>query len=89
MDVLFLEHLEFKLPVNTFAVCQVAPSKEEMLRRAMVEVGLELIDYGSFIARDVPVPQVLQYAPETIFQVKVEAFSKAYRERAERAAAHR
>jgi hypothetical protein len=87
MDVMFLEVLEFTLPIATYAPCRVASSMEEILRQAMTAVGIELIDYGSFTATTVmpaPVNGVVDGAKAT---VEISAYSKAYRERMERAAA--
>lgn len=84
MDVLFLEEIEFQVPYRDFGRCKVAASQEEVLRAAMVVVGLELIDYGSFtvgiavIAGDTRQP-VAEYS------LRINAFSQAYRERLERA----
>lgn len=75
MDLLFLEHLEFRLPLVLFAHCRIASSQEEVLRNALASAGLELIDYGSWTDR------ILAKSG----YVLVSAYSRAYRERAERA----
>lgn len=80
IDTLFLETLEFRMATGAWNQCSVAPSREESLREAMETVGLELIDYGSFTAVPIPYPHL---------GVRVSAYSRAYRERAERAAALR
>ena len=74
MDTLFLEEMGFSIAQAEWNRCRVNPSFEEALRAAMVLVGIELIDYGSFIA--IPGGS----------RTQVRVFSKAYRERAERAA---
>lgn len=78
LDVLFIETLHFSLPPVEFAACNSAFSREEVLRKAMECIGIELIDYGSWT-------QVLTQGG----RVKISACSKAYRERAERATASR
>lgn len=87
MDVLFLETLSFRLRHVTVAHCQIAPSREEILRRLLAEVGIELIDYGSFAVQPLPVVRTPDQAPIAVDMIN--AFSKAYRERAERATASR
>ncbi len=77
MDALFLETLEFNLLGLLFAQCCVAPSREEVLRNAMAEVGLELIDYGDWTH---------VYTLDNPPTMRVRVFSKAWRERAERQA---
>lgn len=86
MDTLFLETCEFKVARARAACCLVAPSREEVLRQLMAEAGLELIDYGSFVVRTAAAPRGRD-ALEAWDQVS--AYSTAYRERAERAAARR
>jgi hypothetical protein len=78
MDTLFLDHLEFELTYRQHAYCGTAPSREEVLRRAMAEVGIELIDYGSFT-------QHINSAAA----IGINVYSKAYRERMERDTAGR
>ena len=84
MDTLFLETLDFGIPLDVWAACQPEPSREEVLRKAMTVVGLELIDYGSFTAGKYFPPATPQMA-----RALISVFSKASRERAERAAAPR
>lgn len=85
MDVLFLESLEFTLPILTYAPCRVAPSMEEILRSAMVRAGIELIDYGSFTATTVmPAATNGGIIDGNLATVEFAVFSKAYRERTER-----
>lgn len=79
MDVCFLEMLEFELTYRQHAYCYTEPSREEVLRKAMAHVGLELIDYGSFT----------EHINSAAAAVGIQVYSKAYRERAERAATHR
>ena len=79
LDTLFCEVVTFVVPSADFRVCACALSQEEVLRSAMAYVGLELIDYGSWFARPDPRGALMQ----------VLAYSKAYRERAERATAAR
>lgn len=79
MDVLFCEIVQFIVPMTEFRRCCIQVSQEEVLREALVTVGLELIDYGSWTGR--PDSQCAR--------VHVTAYSKAYRERAERATALR
>ena len=86
MDVLFAEALEFCLPHGTIMRCRVAPSQEEVLRQMMAEVGIELIDYGSFTVRPIegfagPGP----LAKDAMIDL-VLVYSRAYRERREREA---
>jgi len=83
MDVIFCEVIEFTLQVGTWNKCSVAFSREESLREAMEQVGLELIDYGSFTV------QPMSYTKTNSLECLVSAYSKAYRERAERATASR
>jgi len=78
LDVIFLEALDFQLDKTEWKRCQVERSQEEVLRAALVLVGLELIDYGSFVAK-----------PYGLLSVTIDVYSKAYRERAERATASR
>jgi hypothetical protein len=73
LDVLFLDHVEFSLSTLDYSQCAIAWSQEEVLRKALEHVGMELIDYGSFIVQ----PRGAQR--------RIEVYSKAYRERAERA----
>jgi hypothetical protein len=73
LDVLFLDHLEFSLSTLDYSRCSTAWSREEVLRKALEGIGLELIDYGSFIVQ-----------PRGAWR-RIEVYSKAYRERAERA----
>lgn len=85
MDVLFCETVSFTVGALAFYRCRTAQSQEEVLRALMAEVGVELIDYGSFTVQPckppIPIDQVLRYF--------VAAYSKAYRERVEREAARR
>lgn len=84
-DLVFLETLEFRLSIHDAAQVRVAQSKEEVLRQAMVLVGLELIDYGSFTEEAVMLKGGINLCgPEMKAVYRV--YSKAYRERAERAA---
>lgn len=89
MDTMFLETLEFALPIITYAPCRVAPSMEEILRQTMATVGIELIDYGSFTATTVMPAAVDGVIDGALAVVEIKAYSKAYRERVERAAATR
>lgn len=89
MDTLFLELLAFRVQAADYALCAIAPSREEVLRQAMELVGLELIDYDSFVARSIPVNPLQAYDPERVFYIRIEAYSTAYRNRVERAAARR
>ena len=84
MDTLFLETIEFKVDHLVAVQCGTAVSREEVLRGLMEHVGLELIDYGSFTVRPCMTPRPW---PPTFDQV--DAYSVAYRARAERAAGHR
>jgi hypothetical protein len=87
MDTLFLEVLQFQVRRHEFAHCAIAPSREEVLRLAMALVGIELIDYGSFVTQPILGRQT---GPDTAEAwTRIIAFSKAYRERAERATASR
>jgi hypothetical protein len=81
MDTLFLEEITFELQVGTWNQCSVAWSQEEVLRQAMQHVGIELIDYGSFTVKPA------RYSETGSLKCLVSAYSKAYRERMERAAA--
>jgi hypothetical protein len=81
MDVLFLEHLEFRLPHGTVMRSRAAASQEEVLRSLMAAVGIELIDYGSFTVQPCMPPAGRDRLESWDL---VTAFSKAYRERAER-----
>lgn len=80
MDVLFCEEILFRVPASVYYQRRIAPSQEEVLRGLMEEVGIELIDYGSFTvlpcSPPIPITTVVQYY--------VAAYSKAYRERVER-----
>jgi len=89
MDALFLETFEFKLAFAVFAPCRVAPSMEEILRQAMAVIGIELIDYGSYTTTMVMPPAVDGIIDGSQATVEIDVYSKAYRERAERAAAQR
>lgn len=77
-DVLFLEHVTFKVAVKDYAYCRTGHSREEVLRKAMELVGLELVEYDSFT--DTPVVGE---------GVRVHAYSLAFRERAERDSARK
>lgn len=81
MDLCFLEVLEFTLLPIEMALVRCARSQEGVLRGAMATVGLELLDYGSFTAVALNLPDVTAY--------RVTAYSKAWREKAERATASR
>jgi hypothetical protein len=83
MDVLFCEVIEFTLQVGTWNKCSVALSREESLREAMEQVGLELIDYGAFTVKP------LSYTQTNSLQCLVSIYSKAYRARLEREALYR
>jgi hypothetical protein len=85
MDLIFVEVVNFRLPQGEFRRCCIEVSQEEVLRQAMVCVGLELIDYGSFIAQ--PLLSTEPMVKEA--WIGVTAYSRAYRERAERATASR
>jgi hypothetical protein len=80
MDVLFLEEMLFRVQASTYYRHRNAWSREEVLRALMKEVGIEMIDYGSFTVQPVeppiPITSVVQYY--------VAVYSKAYRERVER-----
>lgn len=80
MDVLFCDTVEFELPVLEWNRCRTAVSQEEVLRSAMLEAGIELIDYGSFMT--------LIIADTTAIgrHIQVRAYSKAWRSRLEREA---
>lgn len=78
MDVIFLERLDFNVDGEAYALAMTSASREEVLRAAMHCVGIELIDYDSFIAHAATVPGRRA-------RMQVSAFSKAYRARAERA----
>lgn len=78
LDVLFCETIHFSLLAADFAACNCAFSREEILRKAMERVGIELIDYGNWT-------QALTQEG----RIRISACSKAYRERAERATASR
>lgn len=86
MDTLFLETCEFRLPFVVVQRCRIQPSQEEVLRELMAAVGVELIDYGSFTVRPSMPPRDRDLNESWDL---VSAYSKAYRERAERAAARR
>ena len=90
IDVLFCEAIHFRLPATIYYRRAVAPSQEEALRGFMAEVGLELIDYGSFAVQ----PQALSWDPalpprSPTVHVLVDVYSKAYRESTEREAGRR
>lgn len=76
MDMLLLEELVFTLQAALWNQCSVAPSREEALRHALAQAGLELIDYDSYIT--------LPCNTRERLGVRIMAFSKAFRERAER-----
>lgn len=80
MDLVFLEVVEFTLFIPEWLLCRIAPSQEEALRAAMALVGIELLDYGCFTVRELGPPTG---------RVLVSAYSKAWREKAERATASR
>lgn len=80
MDILFLEVVEFTLLIPEWYLCRIAPSQEEVLRQALALVGIELLDYGCFTVKPVAGHSAL---------VLVSAYSKAWRERTERASAAR
>ena len=83
LDVMFLEVFEFTLSLADWSRCSAAWSQEEALRAGMECVGIELIDYGSYVVRPLSAP-----APRGSTRLII-AYSKAYRERAEREAAGR
>lgn len=86
MDVLFVENVQFKLPVTDVMRCRVARSQEEVLRGMLELVGIELIDYGSFTVQ----PLMLERPRHLESWDLINCYSKAYRERVERdAMAHR
>lgn len=85
MDVLFLEEIVFRLPVGPWNQCSIAPSREEVLRQAMALVGIELIDYDSFTM----VPTRYRDLHGEALICEITAYSAAFRERTERAAAYR
>ena len=90
MDVLFLEELTFTVSDMHYYRAAVAPSREEMLRALMVNVGLELIDYDSFTAQPLALPRdPAERARAQSLRVRIEVYSAAFRERTERAAAYR
>lgn len=80
MDVLFCEVITFKVAPIDVARCRIAFSQEEVLRALMLEVGIELIDYGSFTVK--PMVRGAPHHLEAWDLVSV--YSKAYRERVER-----
>jgi hypothetical protein len=81
---LFLETLDFAIPLDVWAACQPEPSREEVLRKAMTEVGLDLIDYGSFTDG-----KYFDAAAPHAALALISVYSKAFRERAERSAGRR
>jgi hypothetical protein len=86
LDVVFVEMIQFQLPLVDYGRCRIASSQEEVLRQSMARVGLELIDYGSFTVQ----PVVDKRPPDPAgLQVLVTALSKAYCERAERVTSSR
>jgi hypothetical protein len=85
MDTLFVEIVTFRMPQGEFRRCSCALSQEEVLRQAMEYVGLELIDYDSYIAQ----PLLTKEPRVKEAFMGVTAYSRAYRERAERATAAR
>jgi len=89
MDTLFVEIVQFKMPIAVFAPCRVAPSMEEILRQAMATQGIELIDYGSYTAETKMPASVDGVIDGSQAVVSIKVYSKAYRERVERAAAQR
>jgi hypothetical protein len=86
LDTLFLETLQFQIPHVIATRCRIAPSREDELRQLMELVGIELIDYGSFTVQPC-MPPARRDRLESWDAVN--AYSRAYRERAERAAAPR
>jgi hypothetical protein len=80
MDTIFLEVLTFKVTPLQVARARVAFSQEDVLRALMVDVGLELIDYGSFTIQPMMLPAPRHLEPWDL----VSCYSKAYRERIER-----
>ena len=76
MDVMFLEELQFHLLSDVYRDCSTQPSRQEVLRRCLAAKGLELIDYDSFMV-----------IPLGAAAVRIDVYSRAFRERAERAAA--
>jgi hypothetical protein len=84
-DTIFCEILEFEVEGLAFRHCAIAVSQEEVLRKLMATVGIELIDYGSWFAT----PWKYRQLPDAVPAMRVLAYSKAYRERAERATALR
>lgn len=97
MDVLFLEEVEFKVEHTVFLRARVAPSREEVLRFLMANVGIELVDYHSFTVQPCMPPGWNPKAggwdrqPVDLSETwdVVKAYSRAFRERTERDAAHR
>lgn len=86
MDLLFLEEIEFKVEHAVFLRARVAPSREEVLRILMENVGIELVDYHAFTVQPCMPPPQRDHL-ESWDMVK--AYSQAFRERTERAAAYR
>lgn len=80
MDLCFCETFEFTLLVPDWHRCRIARSQEEVLRATMARAGIELLDYGCFTVKPVA------GSSDTVL---VTAYSKAWRERTERASAAR
>lgn len=79
LDVMFLETLQFRMLVDHYRVCAIAPSREEVLRRCLESKGIELIDYDSWTVQPLGSTQMID----------IRVYSRAYRERLERATASR
>lgn len=80
MDVMFVEAVTFRLPALEVAQCRIAFSQEEVLRGLLAQIGIELIDYGSFTVQPVMLPTPRHLESWNLVSV----YSRAYRERVER-----
>lgn len=79
MDLLFLEELEFEVPTIVANRATATQASLSLAIKAICEhVGIELVDYDRMIVR----PGL----PLGVSTSLVRVFSKAYREKAERAA---
>lgn len=85
MDLLFCEILQWEVPLDVYGICRIAPSREEELRQLMAAAGIELVDYDAFVVKP-----VIDRPPQfDKLRVEITAFSRAFRERAERESARR